>query len=79
MNPGDKIPKRLASEPIEKARSGREAWRGLRIIAESAAATETAGRRAVRGKQELVCASALYACWLRAQCSHSMKQAQLKL
>ena len=39
MNPGDKIPKLLAPEPIGELRPGREAWRGWRIIAELAAAT----------------------------------------
>ncbi len=44
MNPGDKIPKLLAPEPIDKRWSGREAWRGWRIIAELAAAPEPAKR-----------------------------------
>ena len=40
MNPGDKIPKLLAPELIEKPWSGREAWRVFGIIAEFAEATE---------------------------------------
>ncbi len=40
MKPGDKIPKLLAPELIEKPWSGREAWRVFAIIAEFAEATE---------------------------------------
>ena len=40
MNPGDKIPRLLAPELIEKPWSGREAWRVFGIIAEFAEATE---------------------------------------
>jgi hypothetical protein len=34
MNPGDKLPKLLVPELIEKPWSGREAWRVFGIIAE---------------------------------------------
>ncbi len=40
MNPGEKIPRLLAPELIEKPWAGREAWRVFAIIAEFAEATE---------------------------------------
>ena len=40
MNPGEKIPRFLAPELIEKPWAGREAWRVFAIIAEFAEATE---------------------------------------
>src|ERR1700741_3289446 len=40
MNSADKIPRPLAPELIEKAWSGREAWRVFEIIAEFAESTE---------------------------------------